>query len=128
MGFMHESVAAPAFSGLAEGPNTFDVPHEVLKKINWGALMLSWIWAIWNAPMKERLLSFFIPFYFVLLALKGNQVTLAYRKYDSLDHFLAVQKAWTKWGLIVVVGVPVVLIALSIILSIVIGASASHAS
>lgn len=78
------------------------VPREI-RGWNWGAFLLTWIWGIGNNVLIALLM--FVPLlnivmWFVLGA-KGNEWAWQHKRWDSVEHFRRVQRAWTKWGVIV---------------------------
>jgi hypothetical protein len=84
--------------------NNGPLPEE-LKGWNWGAFLLSWIWAIGH-NVWIGLIALFGPASLVMsiiLGIKGNEWAWQYRQFKSLDEFKEIQKAWTKWGIIVAV-------------------------
>jgi hypothetical protein len=89
-----------------------EVPEEI-KGLNWGALLLNWIWAIGNQVWIGLLclvpcIGFFMAIY---LLIKGNELAWkGPRQWESVQQFKEVQGAWTKWG--------VILFAVSIVLNI----------
>jgi len=73
-----------------------------LKRWNWGAFLLNWIWGLGNDVYISLLV--FVPIVglvmvFVLGA-KGNEWAWKHRKFQSIEHFKTVQKAWVRWGVI----------------------------
>ena len=104
--------SAPSTGGL-NGP----FPAE-LRGWNWGAFLLNWIWGIGNS-VWIALLSF-LPFIGLImlfvLGAKGNEWAWQNRKFDNVEEFKAVQRAWTRWGvglfLLQVVGIVASLIIL----------------
>lgn len=108
-------------SGGLNGP----FPQE-LAKWNWGAFFLSWIWGIGHS-VWIALLALIGPLGLIMmfvLGVKGNEWAWQYRKFESVDQFKAVQKAWAKWGVILFI---LELVLLGIIIAIVIAAAASTA-
>jgi hypothetical protein len=80
------------------------VPPEV-DRWNWGAFLLNWIWGIGNNTFIALLM--FIPFAnlvmpFVLGA-KGSVWAWRNKRWDSVEHFKRVQRAWARWGLALLV-------------------------
>ena len=77
-----------------------EVPEEI-KGLNWGAFLLNWIWAIGNQTWIGLLCL--IPCVNVVvqivLLFKGNEWAWQSKEWDSVEHFLAVQKKWTYWGI-----------------------------
>ena len=78
------------------------VPGEV-DKWNWGAFLLTWIWGIGNNTFIALLM--FVPLVgFVMifvLGAKGSAWAWQNKKWESVEQFKAIQRKWTRWGLIV---------------------------
>lgn len=88
-------------------------PHIIqndIKRFNWGAFFLTWIWGIGNNVLETLwiLVAGFIPFFGVLLTgivlpiifgIKGNEWALKNKQYESIEHFHRVQKTWAIIGL-----------------------------
>jgi TIR domain len=74
-----------------------------LKKWNWGAFLLTFIWGIGHGVMRSFLV--FVPFYglyeWVMLGINGNRWAWEKRKWESIEHFRRSQRSWAKWGIIV---------------------------
>jgi hypothetical protein len=85
------------------------LPKE-LKGFNWGAFLLSGIWAIAHKTWIGLLA--FIPFVGFLIAfvlgVNGNEWAWQNRKWKSIEEFKKVQKVWMYWG-IAIVGLVVIL-------------------
>lgn len=83
-----------------QGTNTI-VPPEI-KKWNWGAFFLSWIWGIGNRVWISFLT--FIPvigwIMIFILGYKGSEWAWQNKQWQSIEHFQSVQKKWAKWGFI----------------------------
>src|SRR3990172_2673818 len=90
------------------------VPGEI-SGWNWGAFLLSWIWAIGNNKfdmavygLASYTLSFLIgPLGWlaelaisVILGMKGNEWAWQNKKWRSIEHFKKTQKTWLKWGIV----------------------------
>jgi hypothetical protein len=78
------------------------VPPEI-RKWNWGAFLLNWIWGLGNKVYISLLcfvpfIGWIIPF---LLAWKGNEWAWKNRHWDSVEQFKKVQKKWAIGGLAV---------------------------
>jgi hypothetical protein len=89
------------------------VPAEV-KKWNWGAFLLSWIWGIGNRTYIAFLM--FVPFVnFVMifvLGAKGSEWAWKNKHWDSVDDFKRVQKKWAYAGLAVLAaGIAIAIVA-----------------
>ena len=78
------------------------VPPEI-DRWNWGAFLLNWIWGIGNNTFIALLV--FVPFVgFVMpfiLGVKGSAWAWKNRRWNSVEHFMAVQRKWAKWAVIV---------------------------
>lgn len=70
---------------------------------NWGAFLLNWIWAIAHAvwigligilPCASLIMA-------IVLGIKGNEWAWQNRRFASVQEYMEVQKAWRKWGVIV---------------------------
>ncbi len=76
------------------------LPPE-LRKWNWGAFLLSWIWGIGNSVFIALLT--FVPFFgFIMpfvLGAKGNKWAWQKRTWRDVDHFKKTQKTWALCGL-----------------------------
>lgn len=86
-----------------------NVPAEI-EGWNWGAFFLNGIWGIGNKTYIALLA--FIPiinvFMMVILGLKGNKMAWKNKEWDSVEHFLRVQRYWNIAGL-VALGVYIIL-------------------
>jgi Cytochrome oxidase complex assembly protein 1 len=76
-----------------------DVPPEV-RRWNWGAFFLHWIWGIGNNTFIALLMfvpvvNLVMPF---VLGAKGGEWAWRNTKWDSLEHFQRVQRLWAIWG------------------------------
>jgi len=81
------------------------LPPE-LDRWNWGAFLLNWIWGIGNGTFIALLAL--IPFVgFVMmfvLGAKGSRWAWRNGRWDSIEHFKRVQRAWAIWGVIIWIG------------------------
>jgi uncharacterized protein YecT (DUF1311 family) len=93
---------------------------------SWGAFLLNWIWAIGNrtwiglltlVPLVGLVMT-------VVLGFKGREWAWKNREWDSVEHFNAVQKKWSFWGVMLVLGV----LVLGILGGIVVPAYQQHAA
>ena len=84
--------------------NNGPLPEE-LKGWNWGAFLLNWIWAIGHNVWIGLLAL--IPYVGIVMAIvlgiKGNEWAWQNRQFSSVEQYKEVQKAWTKWGIIVLI-------------------------
>ncbi|MHB0999174.1 MAG: tetratricopeptide repeat protein [Armatimonadota bacterium] len=68
---------------------------------NWGAFLLPFFWSIAHNAWIWVLVSFFVPMVAsIVLLIKGNEIAKENRQFASEEEFVAVQKAWTLWGII----------------------------
>ena len=90
------------------------IPEEV-RGWNWGALLLGVIWGIGNNVWIALLefipfLGFIIPF---VLGQKGNEWAWRNKKWDSVEHFKRTQRTLTKWGVWLIVIIPILFFILA---------------
>ncbi len=88
------------------GQGKVDNIPEGVKGWSWGAFLLSWIWALGNRTWIGLLA--FVPYIglimAIILGIKGRQWAWQNKRWDSLEHFQRVQKKWSFWGVLLVVG------------------------
>lgn len=82
------------------------IPDGV-KGWSWGAFFLNWIWAIRNRTWIGLLclipyLGFVMSFF---LGAKGREWAWRNKRWNSVAHFNEVQKKWSFWGVVLVVGI-----------------------
>ncbi len=117
-----ESVVQESANTSGQG-STAVLPPE-LKKWNWGAFFLQWIWGIGNSTWIA--LVSLIPIGIVqivmafVLGAKGNEWAWQHKKWDSIEHFKKTQRTWTKWGIglfiaAIVIGIIYVIILVVIV-------------
>lgn len=102
-------------------------PPEGVKGWSWGAFILSWIWAIGNSTWIGLLallpyIGFIVAIY---LGIKGRELAWRNKRWDSLEHFNRVQRSWSKWGLILIVGAMLLGIIAAIAIPLMVGAGDS---
>ncbi|MDP5239329.1 hypothetical protein Q9Q94_07295 [Uliginosibacterium sp. 31-16] len=90
-------------SGMGKNAN---VPAEA-KGWCWGAFLWGWIWAIGNNTWIGLIclipyIGFIMQIY---LGVKGREMAWRNKRWDSVEHFNAVQRKWTQWWLILVGGI-----------------------
>ncbi len=80
------------------------VPPEV-QGWSWGAFLMNWFWGLFNGTFIALLM--FVPLVnFVMafvLGAKGNEWAWRNKKWDSVEHFKAVQRKWAIAGLIILI-------------------------
>jgi hypothetical protein len=78
-----------------------EVPAEI-DRWNWGAFLLNWIWGIGNNVFIALLAL--VPFVGLImvfvLGAKGSRWAWRNGRWESVEHFKRVQRAWTKWAII----------------------------
>jgi len=91
------------------------VPAEI-KKWNWGAFFLTWVWGICHNVYISFLA--FVPVVNIIvmfiLGKNGNEWAWQNKRWDSVDHFLETQRKWAKWGKIIFIGFFVIVIGLGV--------------
>lgn len=99
------------------GQGKVDTYPEGVKGWSWGAFLLNWIWAIGNRSWIGLLA--FVPYIgfimAIILGVKGRQWAWQNKRWESVEHFNRVQKKWSFWGVLIVVGSMVLGIALAIL-------------
>jgi hypothetical protein len=81
------------------------VPAEI-DRWNWGAFLLNWIWGVGNNTFIALLtlvpfVGLIMPF---VLGAKGSGWAWRNGRWDSIEHFKRVQRAWAIWGVVVWLG------------------------
>jgi hypothetical protein len=83
-----------------------ELPEEI-DRWNWGAFLLNWIWGIGNGVFVALLV--FVPVFGLVmpfvLGVRGNRWAWRKGRWDNIEHFKRVQRAWTKWAIIIWIGV-----------------------
>ncbi|GAB2840721.1 hypothetical protein GCM10027277_04610 [Pseudoduganella ginsengisoli] len=87
---------------------------------SWGAFLLNWIWAIGNRTWVGLLalvpyIGFIAAIY---LGVKGRELAWRNKQWDSVEHFNRVQRKWTMWALILMLGGAVIGIVAAILIPI----------
>lgn len=111
---MHNPYQAPAarLAELDAGENTSGMGRDAVipqgvAGWSWGAFLLNWIWAVSNRTWIGLLC--FIPYIgfvmSIILGIKGREWAWRNKRWESVEHFQSVQRRWSVWGLVVVVGI-----------------------
>lgn len=86
-----------------QGPAA-QVPAEI-RRWNWGAFLLTWIWGIGNSTFIAFLC--FVPFVNIVmpfvLGARGNEWAWRNKPWQSVEHFNATQRKWSIAGLVVLI-------------------------
>ncbi len=81
----------------------------MMRNWNWGAAVLAPFWAFSHELRLLGLLTLicwispFLPVTIVaaiLLGIFGNRLATKNRAFDSQESFVAVERAWSRWGLV----------------------------
>ena len=94
-----------------------------LKKWNWGAFLLNWVWGLGNNVYIALLMfvpgiNLVMPF---VLGFKGNDWAWQKGDWQNIHDFQRTQRLWTKVGIVATIGIPIIIfiIVTSIMISIV---------
>ncbi|MBX2970853.1 MAG: hypothetical protein KF803_15910, partial [Cyclobacteriaceae bacterium] len=89
-------------SGEKENNSTSNLDLNRLNTWNWGAVILTPVWALSNRLSIWTFL-WFVPLVNILviihLGLNGNRLAFEKNTTLTLDEFLALQKIWSIWGI-----------------------------
>ena len=110
----------PYVEGNTSGQGKLAVVPEEIKKWNWGAFLLNWIWGIGNNVWIALLcLIPYVNFIMIfVLGAKGSEWAWQKKRWDSIEHFKNVQKKWAIAGLVLFIfGIVMVIISQVIIAS-----------
>lgn len=102
--------------GYALSPDV--VPDELRGKWNWGAFFLSWIWGLNHkayltllvfaagavgAITHEAVGNLAVLGLCIWFGMAGNEWAWKSGRFQTIEHFRQVQKAWAIWGLVIAV-------------------------
>lgn len=106
----------PHVEGNTSGQGNLAVVPEEIKKWNWGAFLLNWIWGIGNNVWIALLcLIPYVNFIMIfVLGVKGSEWAWQKKRWDSIEHFKDVQKKWAIAGLGLLIFVIVMFIILAV--------------
>ncbi len=138
---MQQSIAA---AQLPQAPGNA-IPEEILARWSWGPFFLWLFWVWWNADQKLKIAAAvifvcdFIPFLnfiagfaalglAIYLGLKGNRIMAANRQFTSVEQFVAVQTAWAKWGVIVLIASVAIMILFTVLFGAAMMAAGMHSA
>ncbi|MDR1292831.1 MAG: hypothetical protein LBJ91_05510 [Clostridiales Family XIII bacterium] len=110
-----------------QGPYEPPVPPEV-KKWNWGAFALNWIWGCGNGAYLALLclIPFFNIVWIFVCGVKGNEWAWKSGKFKDLDTFLTTQRTWNIAGLIMfIINIAYIVIIIVMVFNIVLWGSLS---
>ena len=102
------NLVPPKENNSGQGKGT--IPPAGIKGWSWGAFLLNWIWAIGNRTWIG--LFSLVPYVGLIVAItlgfKGREWAWQNKEWNSVEHFLSVQKRWALWGVLLLI-VPAVL-------------------
>ncbi|HEY3298568.1 MAG TPA: hypothetical protein VGK34_07930 [Armatimonadota bacterium] len=80
------------------------MPAAAPEGMNWGGFLLPFFWSIAHKAWIWMVVGLIAsPIASIALLITGNKVAWNNRKFASVDEFRKVQKAWTMWGVIILV-------------------------
>ena len=125
---MAASYGSAQMSGNSSGQGANAVVPPEVQGLNWGALLLNWIWAIGNGTWIGLLalvpgLNLIMA---IVLLIKGNEWAWRNKQWDSVEAFKATQRKWMIAGL-VILAIGIVFGCLSGVLGGIAGSSGSTA-
>jgi len=115
------AVNAESSSVLNDSGQHAGVPAEIVGRWNWGAFFLYWLWCLNHGLVPQGigilvagfllrmvhvpgLSLIFVLAVAIYLGANGNKLGWQNRRFEGgLPEFIEVQKAWAKWGIIVLV-------------------------
>jgi hypothetical protein len=108
------AVVNTAFAFTAQAPGNA-IPEELTRRWSWGGFLLWLFWPWWNAntPLKWLTAGAFILSSFtaglsglalaIYFGISGNKIAARDRRFTSTDQFIAIQRAWAKAGVILLI-------------------------
>jgi len=101
-----------------------DAIPDGIKGWSWGAFLLSWIWAIGNRTWVGLfaivpVVGFIMA---IVLGIKGREWAWKNKQWESIEHFNRVQRKWSFWGAMILVGLFVISFVVSFLAAIAIPA------
>lgn len=77
-----------------------EVPMEIQRKFNWGALLLNWIWGVGNKSYQAlwALVPFWGIIWMFVCGVKGNEWAWKNKNWSSVEDFNNVQTKWATVG------------------------------
>ncbi len=115
-----QSYGAQGYAGNTSGQGEQTLVPPDVQGLNWGGLLLNWIWAIGNnAGILWIIIGlFFSPIASIYLLIKGNEIAWKNKRWESVEHFKATQRKWAIAGLIVL-GLSLGLACVAVVLSVI---------
>ena len=105
-GSVPHAASKPAIFRVGQALQQPAIPDGV-RGWSWGAFLLNWIWAIGNHSWIGLLAL--IPYVNVpvsiWLGIKGREMAWRNGRWDSVEHFNRVQRAWSRWAVGIVLAI-----------------------
>ncbi len=105
---LHETAIVCPHCGAPQGTTmSGNVPiPDGVKGWSWGAFLLNWIWGPFNGTWIGMLsLVPYVGFVMmIVLGFKGREWAWKNKRWDSVEHFNRVQRLWSIWGVVMVLG------------------------
>ncbi len=111
-------------NGVKNNKGVYDMNVDnnavAVKKWNWGAFFMTWIWGLGNRtyvgllgliPVVNLVMAF-------ILGAKGNEWAWKNKKWENAEQFTRVQGLWTAFGLGLLAGYVISLVLLVIALAV----------
>jgi tetratricopeptide (TPR) repeat protein len=101
---IHETAAACPKCGAPQGvvaaPGVAEIPPGI-RGWSWGAFLFNWVWGVCNGVWISLLVL--VPFvgwiFAIVLGIKGREWAWKNKKWQNVEHFQRVQRAWSAWAL-----------------------------
>lgn len=101
---IHESAVTCPHCGAPQGTSSMTATASLPPGIqgwSWGAFLFNWVWGIFNGTWIALLCL--IPVVGVIVAFmlgfKGREWAWRNKKWESVEHFQRVQRAWSAWAI-----------------------------
>ena len=125
-----EAPTAQSVSQVAPVTPVAPVADPFLKKWNWGAFLLSWIWALGHGQVLVGILILVVGILPVIgtlvdiglviyLGIKGNELAWNSGRFASIEQLKETERVWTKWAVILLI-IGLVLFVLSMIIGVIV--------
>jgi len=122
-----ESVSQVAW--VAPTAQVTPVADPFLEKWNWGAFLLSWIWALGHGQILVGILILVVGILPVIgtlvdlglviyLGIKGNELAWNSGRFASIEQLKETERVWTKWAVILLI-IGLVLFVLSMVVGVI---------
>ena len=97
--------------------------ENYLNKFNWGAFMLSFLWAIGNKAYLGLLvlIPFFNIIWIFVCGFKGNRWAWENNNYRDIEEFKRVQETWNRAGLVALIIYAVIIVLYIVVFAAIIG-------